>query len=88
MTILWGANDASNSHQHVPLEEYKENLKKIIQFFRNSFHTKIILITPPPIDAEAWGRGDRDNSITRLYAKAVLELSKEIDLPCVGTCLF
>ncbi|KAL3335615.1 hypothetical protein AABB24_031709 [Solanum stoloniferum] len=39
VTIFFGANDAAllgrtSERQHVPLEEYKENLRKMIQHFK------------------------------------------------------
>ncbi|WZY89817.1 hypothetical protein YC2023_046552 [Brassica napus] len=42
------------SLQHVPLLEYKQNLRLIVSFLKNRWpRTVIILITPPPIDEEA-----------------------------------
>ncbi|KAF3647154.1 Isoamyl acetate-hydrolyzing esterase 1 -like protein [Capsicum annuum] len=56
VTIFFGANDAAllgrtSERQHVPLEEYKENLRKMIQHFKKcSPSVLVLLITPPPID--------------------------------------
>ncbi|CAL5441102.1 unnamed protein product [Camellia sinensis] len=57
-TIFFGANDAALSgrtseRQHVPTEEYKENLKRIVHHLKEcSPAMLVVLITPPPIDEE------------------------------------
>ncbi|XP_022007006.1 GDSL esterase/lipase At5g62930 [Helianthus annuus] len=57
-TVFFGANDAAltgrySERQHVPLEEYKENLRKIVRHLKECSPTMlIVLITPPPIDEE------------------------------------
>ncbi|KAL9274762.1 GDSL esterase/lipase-like protein [Drosera capensis] len=57
-TIFFGANDAalpgrSSERQYVPVDEYKENLRKIIQHLKDCSPTMlVILITPPPVDEE------------------------------------
>ena len=53
--MLLGANDASlpveTNRFHVPLEQYKENLGKIINHPHIKAHQpKIILVTPPPVN--------------------------------------
>lgn len=66
-TVFWGANDASlpDERQHVSVEEYGENLSKIIVSIRErtaarkgeaceSADFPIIVFTPPPVDNEAW----------------------------------
>lgn len=50
------------STQHVPLDEYKQNLKDIIEYIQQCYNkdkislssTVIILITPPPFDIVSW----------------------------------
>ncbi len=68
VTVFFGANDASipGERQHVPLQEYGNNLVSIIQEIRratqsssassssSSSEIPIIIMTPPPIDEEAW----------------------------------
>ena len=57
LTIWFGANDAvlTGEQQHVPLEQYKANLSKLIHMVRDpsseyySPETRIILFTPPPV---------------------------------------
>jgi lysophospholipase L1-like esterase len=53
--ILFGANDAvlplPTTIQHVPIDQYKENLKKIVTHPNITAHNPtIIVITPPPLD--------------------------------------
>lgn len=53
--ILLGANDASvprdTENQAVPLDEYKQNLSRIVTHPHITAHSpKILLITPPPCD--------------------------------------
>ena len=56
VTIFFGANDASlsniNPNQHVPLHEYANNLRSIIEHVRDTYglKTQILVISPPPID--------------------------------------
>ena len=55
ITIFFGANDAclpsSPTGQHVPLEEYAANLRKIIKLVREFVPgARIILISPPPVN--------------------------------------
>ncbi|KAJ7516622.1 hypothetical protein O6H91_22G064800 [Diphasiastrum complanatum] len=56
VTVFFGANDAAlpdrkSKAQHVPLSEYKENLQRIVSHLKGlSPSTRVVLITPPPID--------------------------------------
>lgn len=50
MTIFFGANDAAllgrtSERQHVPVEEYKENLKKMVQHLKVQMLASILDIT-------------------------------------------
>ncbi|KAG8538945.1 hypothetical protein GDO81_003288 [Engystomops pustulosus] len=60
VTIFFGANDSSlkdlNPQQHVPLEEYADNLRSMVQYLKsvNIQQEKIVLITPPPVLEPAW----------------------------------
>ena len=91
-TIFFGANDASlpRQLQHVPLEEYEENLVKIIKSIRE--HTDepnlpIIILTPPPIDKFSWDKycqenfgdpdGGRNNTTTKTYGETAKAVAKE-----------
>ncbi|KAF7838322.1 GDSL esterase/lipase [Senna tora] len=96
-TIFFGANDAalsgrSSERQHVPIEEYKENLRKIVHHLKECSSTMlIVLITPPPICEEGrnafaqslYGENarklpERTNEVTGQYAKACVETAEEL----------
>mmetsp|Transcript_26074 Transcript_26074/g.56529 ORF Transcript_26074/g.56529 Transcript_26074/m.56529 type:complete len:301 (-) Transcript_26074:304-1206(-) len=96
VTILLGSNDAvlpdlgkAESKQHVPLEEYKQNLTTIINHIKSLKAARpcsILLMTPPPIDHDKWQQfrmenfvppppptRNRDLEHTRKYAAAALQ---------------
>ncbi|KAJ7219125.1 SGNH hydrolase-type esterase domain-containing protein [Mycena pura] len=92
MLVVWfGANDAciKPSPQHVPLPNFIENLKHMVWLVHSpespyySPSTKIILVTPPPVNTHQWGGNlasrdpplalDREFETTRAYAKGVIE---------------
>ena len=99
ITIFFGANDASlakeNPHHHVPLEEYSQNLKTLVEQSRKSYPAaKILLITPPPVHHEqrfafqkqrykekATGILERTNENTGQYADACKDVAKETNIP-------
>ncbi|KFK31506.1 hypothetical protein AALP_AA6G121500 [Arabis alpina] len=99
VTVFFGANDAClpercSGFQHVPLHEYKQNLRSIISFLKNRWpHTVIILVTPPPIDEEArlrypytenmTGIPERTNEAAGSYAKASLTVAKECQIAAI-----
>ncbi|KAL7615944.1 hypothetical protein Lser_V15G01033 [Lactuca serriola] len=102
-TVFFGANDAALSgrtseRQHVPLEEYKENLRKIVHHLKECSPTMlIVLITPPPVDEEgrleyakslygekAMKIPERTNEVTRTYANGCVEVAKELGVASVN----
>ncbi|KAK9278289.1 hypothetical protein L1049_027854 [Liquidambar formosana] len=102
-TIFFGANDAAilgrnSERQHVPVEEYKENTRKIVHHLKECSPTMlVVLITPPPIDEEgrkeyarsvygekAMKLPERTNEVTGVYAKQCVELAKELGLPSIN----
>ncbi|MCL7031583.1 hypothetical protein MKW94_022416 [Papaver nudicaule] len=97
VTIFFGANDAAllgrtSERQHVPVEEYKENIRKIVRHFKELSPTMlVVIITPPPIDEEGRNEyarslygdkarelSERTNEVTGVYAKQCIELAKEL----------
>lgn len=103
VTIFFGANDAALSgrtseRQHVPIEEYKENLRKMVHHIKEcSNKVLVVLITPPPIDEDgrfkyarslygdkAMKLPERTNEVTGLYAKQCIELAEELGLPSIN----
>ncbi|XP_059837891.1 isoamyl acetate-hydrolyzing esterase 1 homolog isoform X2 [Hypanus sabinus] len=91
VVIFLGANDSAlkdvNPVQHIPLTEYAENLKHLIQYLKSIgiCEEKVILITPPPLDESAWEKAciakgnklDRYNSVTKEYAQACVKVATE-----------
>ncbi|KAL6705475.1 hypothetical protein ACN47E_006740 [Coniothyrium glycines] len=98
LTVFFGANDASlpdaPNKQHVPLDEYRSNLEKIVKHPLIVAHDpRIILIAPPPINEHLWWPRDQFNgytsisrsaSTTKKYADAVVELGAELDVPVIN----
>ncbi|KAK7330496.1 hypothetical protein VNO77_24691 [Canavalia gladiata] len=95
--IFFGANDAALSgrtseRQHVPVKEYKENLRKFVLHLKKCSSTmQILLIAPPPICEEGrlayaislYGENarklpERTNKVTGQYANACVEIAKEM----------
>ncbi|KAM0035098.1 putative GDSL lipase/esterase, SGNH hydrolase superfamily [Helianthus debilis subsp. tardiflorus] len=102
-TVFFGANDAAltgrySERQHVPLDEYKENLRKIVRHLKECSPTMlIVLITPPPIDEEwqqqyaasphgekAMKLPERTNEVTGIYANGCVEVAKELGVSSVN----
>ena len=102
MAVFFGANDArlpntpGGPDQHVPLEEFKENVRKIVVHpcVRAHEEIKIILITPPPVDERLLAQADqakypdihpmlprRTARTTAAYAQAVRDLGLSLSFP-------
>ncbi|KAK4639053.1 hypothetical protein QC761_702040 [Podospora bellae-mahoneyi] len=89
--ILLGANDACvplpTNHQHVPLDKYKINLKRIITHPTITAHKpRIFLITPPPLDqiriteldlASGHPSATRHAKISASYSEAARQVAAE-----------
>ncbi|CAM9121976.1 unnamed protein product [Discosporangium mesarthrocarpum] len=96
VTVFFGANDCvmEGNAQHVPLEEYKENLKNMVSHVRSVHEgAKVLLITPPPIHERKWaahkkamgGVMDRRQALTMAYAQACVEVAREALVPIVNS---
>ncbi|KAG1668157.1 hypothetical protein FOA52_005149 [Chlamydomonas sp. UWO 241] len=108
VTFFFGANDAAlappdgtpTSHaQHVPLPQFRANMRAMVAGLQKRGLRRIVLMTPPPVYepgrvAAAAARAasepgaqqwplDRSNATTGVYAAAVGELGKELGLPVV-----
>ncbi|CAM9882127.1 unnamed protein product [Choristocarpus tenellus] len=95
VTIFFGANDCvmEGFAQHVPLNEYRSNLKVMVNHVR-AVHgdVKVVLITPPPIHEGRWtanregkgGKMDRKQALTMAYAQACTEVSRDLSVPVVN----
>ncbi|RYR30039.1 hypothetical protein Ahy_B01g054815 [Arachis hypogaea] len=87
-TIFFGANDAALSgrtseRQHVPIEDYKQNLRKIVLHLKECSPTmQIVLITPPPVCEEgrhAYAKYSKSFFVTANVYKNNLALSHYVD---------
>lgn len=103
MTIFFGANDArlpntpGGPQQHIPIEEFSQNIKAIVNHPAVRAHPDIglILITPPPVDerkalscdkAKDPNCGDihrRRAPVTAAYAQAVRDVGSETGVPVI-----
>lgn len=101
LTIWFGANDASleqyNPHHYVPIEEYKDNLKSLVDKARTKIKSShIILITPPPVDHQQRleyqkqrypqspsGILERTLENSGKYAQACKEVAESVQIPCL-----
>ncbi|KAK3065777.1 hypothetical protein LTR53_018046, partial [Teratosphaeriaceae sp. CCFEE 6253] len=103
LVIMFGANDArlpnspGGPDQHVSLEDYKKNLKRIVQHRNVTTHegVRVILVTPPAVDERQCLKSDlesypnmgrvlrRKATNTVKYAQAVRDVGVELELPVV-----
>eukprot|EP00494_Astrolonche_serrata_P018200 UN18392 len=92
--LFFGANDsARNKRQDVPVPEYTQHLIWFIKQLKTKYKdVKILILTPPPVDADAWGKhkfkkygdsleSDRSLDITKTYADACEKVGKRIRYP-------
>ncbi|XP_040204561.1 isoamyl acetate-hydrolyzing esterase 1 homolog isoform X2 [Rana temporaria] len=91
VAIFFGANDSSlkeeNPQQHVPLDEYADNLRTMIHYLQSLDITpdRLILIAPPPIYELSWEKQcftkgyklNRLNYIAGEYAKACVRVGQD-----------
>ena len=94
--IAYGANDSCllngpHSRHHVTINNYSNNLQRMIQMIRTwksnkmivSTTTKVVLMTPPPCDTNIqYPSRDNENS-TRLYAETCVLVGKNLGVPVV-----
>lgn len=101
--LVWfGANDAAKpaelggtptgAKQHVPLDNYGDNLKEIARQLRE-VGAKVVFLTPPPVlddqrkqfMVEQSGQAilllDRENEYTKKYAEKTVLVGKELGVP-------
>ncbi|KAE9367775.1 SGNH hydrolase [Stipitochalara longipes BDJ] len=93
LLILFGANDAclkdGPTGQHVPLQQYRANLKTILSHSSVTAHQPtIFLVTPPPINEDhlwefdskkGYSATTRNQKVTAQYAEVVREVVKEYE---------
>jgi len=77
----------------VPLEQYKKNLVQIITHPAiQAQKTRVILVTPPPVEerrlehrvkSQGYTKLNRSNERTKQYADASREVAKDMDVGCL-----
>ncbi|CAG10509.1 unnamed protein product, partial [Tetraodon nigroviridis] len=91
VTVFFGANDCAledkNPHQHVPVQEYSENLKEMARFLASVGVSadRVIFISPPPVHEPAWekecilkgGVLNRLNAVAGQYAQACVQAAAQ-----------
>ena len=97
-TVFLGANDAQmeGGVQHVPVDEYRDNLRKIVQAIREQAGDDfpIVVMTPPPVYEPDWGdflkgngasegESDRTNERARLYGSQAKAVAEEMNCLCL-----
>lgn len=84
-TVFLGANDSAVDilSQYVPVEEYSENLKFIVNHVRQLHpNCAVILITPPRVDNVRWP-ARHDNQVSP-FAESVVALAAEMNTGLVN----
>lgn len=97
ITLWLGANDAAlldgeHHFQHVPIDDFKNNLHLLIQMFKETApKAKILLITPPAVNDEerkkrsSDGKLDRSNAAAGEYARALIKVANEANVAYLDT---
>ncbi|KAE9618165.1 hypothetical protein Lal_00041868 [Lupinus albus] len=94
--LYFGGNDSILPHpsglgQHVPLQEYIENMRKIVTHIKSlSKNTHIIFLSAPSVNeaqilgnSVLLGKPVRTNESCRIYSEAGLELCRELNIKAV-----
>jgi isoamyl acetate esterase len=85
VTLMLGSNDCAENGQGVPIDEYRENLRAIIEIVLAKVKpfSGIFVLTPPPIQEKIWNAGNPENrrfyAAVRSYRQAALEVAREAD---------
>ena len=87
VTVFFGANDAAlidgvSPDKHVPVAQYGENLKRIVEMIReqtDDVKPHIILIAPPPVVREE----DRNDATSAKYSAECVRVAAELAVPVV-----
>lgn len=70
VTLMLGSNDCSDGCQGVPVEEYRDNLRAIIDIVLEKVRPVggVFVLTPPPVQEKIWNGLNPENC--RFYAAA------------------
>lgn len=94
LAVLFGSSDTcflgSDNGQHVPLEEYKTNMGKILTHSAVQSHNpRLILVsgwgTMPRerVRSQGYAKLNRSNVVTKSYADASWEVAKNLEVACL-----
>ncbi|KAK7199130.1 GDSL-like Lipase/Acylhydrolase/GDSL-like Lipase/Acylhydrolase family [Novymonas esmeraldas] len=84
VTILLGSNDCAEGGQNVPIPEFCENLRAIVDLVLAKTNPKggVFVLTLPPVQQELWNasRPDalRQYGVARLYRRATLQTVRDL----------
>ncbi|KAK9840954.1 hypothetical protein WJX81_002383 [Elliptochloris bilobata] len=100
VTVFFGANDAAlpdrlGARQHVPVKEYSDNLRAIVEHVRRAGAEDVLLITPGPVHEPARVQHNREergaapstevpertNAVAEQYAAAAKRVGQALDAP-------
>ncbi|KAJ4756294.1 GDSL esterase/lipase CPRD49 [Rhynchospora pubera] len=82
--VYFGGNDSSiplpdEPSPHVPLSEYKENMREIGLYIRSlSETTRVIFLSCPPVNEKMLITNTRTNEACRIYSNACVEMCNEL----------
>ncbi|TKY65841.1 GDSL esterase/lipase CPRD49 [Spatholobus suberectus] len=74
---------------HVPLQEYVENLRKIVNHLKSlSDNTRILLLSAPPINVatitpNSDGQPTGTNEACRIYSEVCLDVCREMNIKAI-----
>lgn len=102
VVIFFGANDSSdailNPRHHIPLDEFKQNLEKLVQLCEAHYgkDVDIIMVTAPPVvhhqrlmfqkerfGDKATGELERNMELSERYAQAALDVANKVNRPSI-----
>lgn len=85
ITVWFGTNDAMlpESHQSVPIGEYKQNMRSIVELVRDRIpNTKIVILTPGPTGNTVNPLRHPDRPL--IYATPCEEVAIEVGVPVLN----
>lgn len=84
VTLMLGSNDSAEGGQNVPVPEFCENLRAIVEFVLSKVNPKggVYVLTLPPVNQDIWNARNPERrryySATRLYRQATLQVLRDL----------
>ncbi|KAF0701246.1 Aste57867_8240 [Aphanomyces stellatus] len=81
--LMLGTNDARRGPLHVPVQDYRVHLQTLVEGIQTSWRSRILLVTPLPVDeaGAASGFEQYSNANTGECAVAVLQIGAQLNVP-------